>query len=72
MPDCGTGRAVLAVPSVSVEEDQVSFAGVVDHFVDADEPLNRGSAAALFQGVEVEDPDHLPHRRRLRAEWSAV
>jgi hypothetical protein len=55
-----------------VEEDEVRLACTIDHLVDANQPLNRRPAAALFERIEVDDADHLALRRRFRPEWPAT
>lgn len=51
-----------------VEEDEVRFACVVDHLVDSNQSLDRSPAAAFVEWIEIDDPDHLPLRRRFRLE----
>src|SRR3712207_3256087 len=60
MSDGGAGGAVLAVPSMPVEENEVRLTRPVDHFVHPNQPLHRGATAALLERVEVEPPQHPP------------
>jgi hypothetical protein len=55
-----------------VEEDEVRLACTIDHLVDANQPLNRRPAAALFERIEIDDADHLALGRRFRPEWPAA
>ena len=55
---------MLAVPAVSIEENEVRLPFVVDYLVDADEPLNRRPAAAFVVRIKIDDPDDKPLRGR--------
>jgi len=48
----GTIAAMLAVPSVAIEKDQVRSHAVVGVFVDPKKPLNGGPSSALGDRVK--------------------
>jgi hypothetical protein len=54
------GRSVLAVPAVSIEEDEVSVTCMVDLLVDSNESLNDRPAAAALDWVQVDNSDNAP------------
>jgi hypothetical protein len=55
-----------------VEEDEVRFACTIDHLVDANQPLNRRTAATFFERIEIDDADHLALGRRFRLKWPSA
>jgi len=61
--DCGAVAAVLAVPTVLVEKDQMRPDYPVIRFIDPKETLHRRSGAALRDRVEL---SNVKTRNRLR------
>jgi hypothetical protein len=63
--DGWAGPAVLAIPSVPIEEDEMYEPCVVDRFIDPNQSLDGGSRSAFLEWVKLDDPCNLPFRRRL-------
>src|ERR1700681_881622 len=57
--------AMFAVPSMTVEEDEVRRGAPIDRFVHAVEPLHRGSGSAFAERIERLDRNSY-HRRGWR------
>lgn len=55
--DCGALSPVLAVPSVSVEEDEVNDFRLLVFLLHAEYSLNRGAFSAHLAGIFLGDPD---------------
>jgi hypothetical protein len=55
--------AVLAIPAVSVEKNEVVHFGLIELLFNSKELGHRGALAALFSGIHWLDPDRsLDHR----------